>query len=348
MSIGQYAVGEYAVGEEAVAAAPPAGGLAWLQNSNQIVGGNMLKNVAGQNITALLLDTDGVAVTTGTTTVYVTGDAGTQASMGTATHEGNGEWSIDVTQAECNYDDIGFTWVNTGAVTVHQHVFTDQAYEQIGVAGIGLTNLGASGNNWNVGKTGYSLTATTGLGNQTSDITGSLSGSVGSVMGHTPQTGDTYALANGATGFVAIDTVVDTINSNVGTAGAGLTAINLPNQTMDITGNLSGSVGSVTAEVTADVTKISGSTAAADNLEASASTIIVGSATAVTLTTTTMSADGFTEATDDHYNGRIIIWTSGVLQNQATDITGYDGASQTFTFTQVTEAPSNDDTFVIV
>lgn len=32
-------------------------------------------------------------------------------------------------------------------------------------------------------KTGYSLTATTGLGNQTADITGSLSGSVGSVTG---------------------------------------------------------------------------------------------------------------------------------------------------------------------
>ena len=40
-----------------------------------------------------------------------------------------------------------------------------------------------------------------------------------------PQTGDTYALANGATGFAAIDTVVDTINTNVGTAGAGLTNI---------------------------------------------------------------------------------------------------------------------------
>lgn len=36
---------------------------------------------------------------------------------------------------------------------------------------------------WNVGKTGYSLTATTGLGNQTANITGNLSGSVGSVTG---------------------------------------------------------------------------------------------------------------------------------------------------------------------
>lgn len=101
----------------------------------------MLKNVAGQNITAVLLDTAGAVVTTGTTTVYVLGDAGTQASMGTATHEGNGAWSIDVTQAESNYDDIGFTWVNTGAVTVHQHVFTDATYDRIGSTGSGLTSL---------------------------------------------------------------------------------------------------------------------------------------------------------------------------------------------------------------
>lgn len=37
--------------------------------------------------------------------------------------------------------------------------------------------------------------------------------------------------------------------TTVGAAGAGLTAINLPNQTMDISGNLSGSVGSVTGAV---------------------------------------------------------------------------------------------------
>lgn len=48
-----------------------------------------------------------------------------------------------------------------------------------------LTDTGTSGvivatNN---DKTGYSLTATTGLGNQTADITGNLSGSVGSVTG---------------------------------------------------------------------------------------------------------------------------------------------------------------------
>lgn len=47
--------------------------------------------------------------------------------------------------------------------------------------------------------------------------------------GNTVQTGDSFTL--------------------IGAAGVGLTNINLPNQTMDITGNLSGSVGSVTGAV---------------------------------------------------------------------------------------------------
>ena len=54
------------------------------------------------------------------------------------------------------------------------------------------------------------------------------------------------------------------------------------------------------------------------------------------------------EATDDHYNGRTVIWTSGVLTNQATDITDYTGATGMLTYTAVTEAPGVADTFVIV
>ena len=78
-----------------------------------------------------------------------------------------------------------------------------------------------------------------------------------------------------------------------------------------------------------------------------ATTIVEGIATG-TPTTTTMAASALTEDTDSHYNGRIIIWTSGVLKDQATDITGYVGATKTFTFTAVTEAATAGDTFVIL
>ena len=103
----------------------------------------------------------------------------------------------------------------------------------------------------------------------------------------------------------------------------------------------------VSGLMSSDVTAISTSTDAADKLEASAETIETGTAQTGTLSTTVMTTD-LTEATDDHYIGRIIIWTSGVLLRQATDITDYSGTAGTLTYTAVTEAPSNGDTFVIV
>jgi len=66
------------------------------------------------------------------------------------------------------------------------------------------------------------------------------------VSGTIQTAGDLAALVT------TVDTVVDAIlvdTTEIGVAGAGLTNINLPNQTMDITGNLSGSVGSVTGAV---------------------------------------------------------------------------------------------------
>jgi hypothetical protein len=85
----------------------------------------MKKNVAGQAIGAQLVSaTDGSNVTSGTTTVYRTGDNGTQASIGTATHKGQGYWSIALSQANTNFDHAAFTFVNTNAVSATVQVFT--------------------------------------------------------------------------------------------------------------------------------------------------------------------------------------------------------------------------------
>jgi hypothetical protein len=69
-----------------------------------------------------------------------------------------------------------------------------------------------------------------------------------------------------------------------------------------------------------------------------------------TPTTTEFQADDITEATADHYNGRLVIFTSGALDGQATTITDYVavGGIGQFTVTTMTDAPSNDDTFIIV
>ena len=104
---------------------------------------------------------------------------------------------------------------------------------------------------------------------------------------------------------------------------------------------------SVTAEVSADVTKISGTAAAANNLEASANGIITGAAATGTLNTTTATTD-LTGYSDDQLIGRTIIVTSGNADGEASDITDYASTNGTLTFTAMTVAMANSDTFVIV
>jgi len=116
-----------------------------------------------------------------------------------------------------------------------------------GVTGLNLVTVVASGaNGFEAGKD-YHLVITTGTVDSISVV--------GEVVGRFTLSRSAAAvdLANGTDGLGAIKTdtaaiLIDT--AEIGVAGAGLTNIDLPNQTMDITGNLSGSVGSVTAGVT--------------------------------------------------------------------------------------------------
>ena len=92
--------------------------------------------------------------------------------------------------------------------------------------------------------------------------------------------------------------------------------------------------------------------AAAAKLALSAGTIVTGTVSHdnTVSTTTVFYCDDITEATADHFNGRIVIFTSGALQNQATDITDYALVSSEgkFTTTALTEAPADNVTFIIV
>lgn len=77
----------------------------------------MKKNVSGQFVGASLVNTAGASVTTGTTNVFITIDNGTQTTASsTASHKGNGYWSLAATQAETNGDHIAFTFSNSGAI----------------------------------------------------------------------------------------------------------------------------------------------------------------------------------------------------------------------------------------
>lgn len=66
-------------------------------------------------------------------------------------------------------------------------------------------------------------------------------------------------------------------------------------------------------------------------------------------TTTSFAVDGFTEATADHFNGSIIVFTSGACAGQARTITDYSATTQTVTLAEaLTDAPANNDDIVII
>ena len=102
--------------------------------------------------------------------------------------------------------------------------------------------------------------------------------------------------------------------------------------------------------ISANVTQISGSSTAADNLEAGALTVVSGQVdSSVTPTVQKFKSDtGALSSVDDFYTGRTAIFTSGGLQNQARQILDYTGATKLFTVEPLTTAPANDDYFIIV
>jgi hypothetical protein len=85
----------------------------------------MRKNVASQFVAfQAVSSTDGSAVTTGTPVCYYTIDGGTQGtSTNTAAHEGNGQWSLALTQAETNGNHIVYTFTVTGAISQSVNVY---------------------------------------------------------------------------------------------------------------------------------------------------------------------------------------------------------------------------------
>lgn len=103
----------------------------------------------------------------------------------------------------------------------------------------------------------------------------------------------------------------------------------------------------------ADVLAISGSTAAADNLEESTEAIAYGTI-GTGSTTTSLVASSFTPASavNDQFNGRTLIFkndtTTAALRGQATTISDYDHASLTLTVAALTSSAVSGDTFAIL
>ena len=157
--------------------------------------------------------------------------------------------------------------------------------------------------------------------------------------------GNTGAAINGSTVNTNLDATITSRMASY-TQPTGFLAATFPTTVASTT--------NITSATGVDVTAINGSTAAAARLALSAGVIIPATVDTVTNshtpTTTEFDCDDITEATNDHYVGRVVIFTSGALIGQATSITDYTqvGGIGRFTVVAMTEAPANNDTLIII
>lgn len=111
-------------------------------------------------------------------------------------------------------------------------------------------------------------------------------------------------------------------------------------------GNAMSGLLSGTTRFNADTKAMNGDTTAA--AQAAKAALGISSGTVQTGSTTTTIKTNLSESQNDHFNGRIIVFTSGAQAGVATEITDYNGASKDLTVTAIPAAPSAGDTFVIV
>lgn len=92
-------------------------------------------------------------------------------------------------------------------------------------------------------------------------------------------------------------------------------------------------------------------TTAIGKLEKAALRLVEGTVTSAGFTPTSVEFEctDITEATADHYNGCTLVWCTGALTDQRTEVTDYAlvGGRGHFTVTAMTEAPAHGDTFIL-
>ena len=174
----------------------------------------------------------------------------------------------------------------------------------------------------------------------TGNVTGNLSGSVGSVTG-----------------------AVGSVTGAVGSVGAGgIAAASFAAGAIDASAIAADAIGSSELAATAageiadaiwDEATSGHTTGGSygDKLGAHLPAVlklVVGTGSTTTAVVFSTVDGAAPSATNDFYNGRVIVFTSGTLAGQATSISDYVGATVTATVVATTGAPANTDTAVIV
>ena len=231
----------------------------------------MRKNISGQIVAFQAINsTDGSDVTTGSPVVYYTIDGGTQAqTTASAVHEGHGQWTVALTQAETNGDHIAFSFVLSGAISQTINVYTINA---------DITNLDAAittRSTFNsASDTVANVTTVGSVTGAVGSVTGNVGGSVNSVVGD---------VGGNVVGSVAsVSGAVGSVTGNVGG--------NVVGSVGSVAGNVAGSVASVTGSVGSVTGNVSGSVASVTGAVGSVTGNVGGSVGSVVAAVTTDSA----------------------------------------------------------
>jgi hypothetical protein len=207
--------------------------VAWLGDDEVLR--SMIKNTAGQKIGAQMVTAADGSAFTGSVTVSVTLDAGTQATgsvgSGACTHEGNGYHTYAPAQAETNGTLIAFTFTGSGAVPRTVQVFSTGYDPTLANIPVNVAQFGGS-----------NLTSASGI----------------------PEVKVASIAANAINAAaIAADAITDakvasdvTIASVTGAVGSVTGAVG--SVTGNVGGNVTGSVGSVVAMVDANIEEING------------------------------------------------------------------------------------------
>lgn len=226
-----------------------------------------------------------------------------------------------------------------------------------------VTATGAGGVDWaNVegATTAVNLTNTTiNLCNTTTDVTNQVTADVTAISGDTSAANNLEADYD-TTGYAKTNSTIGTVTNVTNQVTANVTAVSgdtaaADNLEADYDGtgyNKSNStIGTCTTNTDMRGTDSAATAANLATVDANVDDIklgiILGAAQTGTLSTTQATTD-LTGYADDQLISRVIVWTSGAAEGEATDITDYASASGLITFTAITTAPGNGDTFKIV
>lgn len=320
----------------------------------------MKKNVASQAIGCQMVAASDGSAFTGSVTVSVTGDAGTQATgsvgSGACTHEGNGYHTYAPAQAETNYDLVAFTFTGTGAIPATVQIYTSFPQTGDNFARIGApagASVSADIAAMKVDTAAILVDTGTTLDGRipAALVSGRMDASVGAMA------------ANVMTAAAAAADLTTELQSGLATSAALATAQTSIDD-LPTNAELATALGTADDAILTAIAALNNASVAAiaDGVwdEAKAGHLTAGTygqhfgAATESATvndagaTTTAFITTLASAVNDHYVGRVIIFTSGTLLNQATTITDYVGATKTVTVVALTSAPANSVSFIVV